>query len=330
MIQKISQICSTVFNPYHNLALEKYLFDHVGEDEIILYLWQNERTVVCGRNQNLWKECRVTKLLEDGGHPVRRLSGGGAVFHDKGNLNFTFLVKKKSYDVDRQLQVIIEACKSLGIQTEKTGRNDITADGRKFSGNAFYASDDRKYHHGTLLINVDTANMSAYLNVDKEKLATKGVSSVRSRVTNLTEFCPELTIDMMKEKMIQAFEKVYGLSAVAYDIDGIDQDTLSETENFFASDQWLYGRRIDFTYRINRRFAWGDFDLQLNVEQGKISTAALYSDANDEAFIRQIRDGLDGTAFSYEALTALISQCCQTEENKAMANDIGELLYSAI
>ena len=105
MIQKISQVCSTVFNPYHNLALEKYLFDHVGEDEIILYLWQNERTVVCGRNQNLWKECRVTKLLEDGGHPVRRLSGGGAVFHDKGNLNFTFLVKKKNYDVDRQLQI---------------------------------------------------------------------------------------------------------------------------------------------------------------------------------------------------------------------------------
>ena len=123
--------------------------------------------------------------------------------------------------MDRQLQVIIEACKSLGIQTEKTGRNDITAGGRKFSGNAFYASDDRKYHHGTLLVDVDTANMSAYLNVDKEKLATKGVSSVRSRVANLTEFRPDLTIDLMKEKMISAFETVYGLKAAPYELDSV-------------------------------------------------------------------------------------------------------------
>ncbi len=330
MIQKIRKVISPVFNPYYNLALEKYLLDHVEEDEIILYLWQNERTVVCGRNQNLWKECHVTKLLEDGGHPVRRLSGGGAVFHDRGNLNFTFLVKKKNYDVDRQLQVIIEACHYLDICAEKTGRNDITVDGRKFSGNAFFASDDKKYHHGTLLIKVDTGSMSAYLNVDKEKLATKGVSSVRSRVANLTEFCPGLTIDLMKEKMIQAFEKVYGLSAFPYDMDAIRQDELKETERFFGSDQWLYGRRIDFTYRIDRRFPWGDFDLQLNVEQGKISAAALYSDANDEAFIRRIQERLEGTVFSYDAMIDLISHCCQTDENKDMLKDIGGLLHSAI
>lgn len=330
MIKKISQVISHSFDPYHNLALEKYLFDHVEEGEVILYLWQNERTVVCGRNQNLWKECHVTKLLEDGGHPVRRLSGGGAVFHDRGNLNFTFLIHKADYDVDRQLLVIIEACKSLGIQAEKTGRNDITIDGRKFSGNAFYASGDHKYHHGTLLINVDTEKMSAYLNVDKAKLATKGVSSVRSRVANLTVFCPELTIDLMREKMIQAFETVYGLPAVPYDQASIIQDELKETEAFFSSDEWLYGRKIDFTYRIDRRFPWGDLDLRLNVEKGRISAAALYSDANDEAFIRRIAAGLEGTAFSYEDLMALVTKCCQNEEHQAMAADIGELLHSAI
>ena len=257
MIKQISSILSSSFNPYENLALEKYLFDHVKDDEIILYLWQNERTVVCGRNQNLWKECHVSRLLEDGGYPVRRLSGGGAVFHDKGNLNFTFLMKKDNYDVDRQLQVILQACRDLGIHAEKTGRNDITVDGRKFSGNAFYSSGGRKYHHGTLLIQVDTSMMSAYLNVDKEKLATKGVSSVRSRVANLIEFRPDLTIQIMKDAMFQAFETVYQLPVSPYQFQISSSSELEETRQFFCSDAWLYGRKIDFAYRINRRFQWG-------------------------------------------------------------------------
>lgn len=330
MIKQISSILSSSFNPYENLALEKYLFDHVKEDEVILYLWQNERTVVCGRNQNLWKECHVSRLLEDGGYPVRRLSGGGAVFHDKGNLNFTFLVKKDNYDVARQLQVIIQACKNLGIHAEKTGRNDITVDGRKFSGNAFYSSGERKYHHGTLLIQVDTSMMSAYLNVDKEKLATKGVSSVRSRVANLVEFCPGLTIQTMKDAMSAAFETVYHLPAAPYQLPVSASHELEETRQFFSSDEWLYGRKIDFAYRINRRFPWGDFDLQLNVEKGVIVAAALYSDANDESFIRSIQEKLEGISFTYTELKALVESCCQTQEHGAMAQDINELLYDSI
>lgn len=330
MIKQISSILSSSFNPYENLALEKYLFDHVKEDEVILYLWQNERTVVCGRNQNLWKECHVSRLLEDGGYPVRRLSGGGAVFHDKGNLNFTFLVKNDNYDTARQLQVIIQACRNLGIYAEKTGRNDITVDGRKFSGNAFYSSGGRKYHHGTLLIQVDTSMMSAYLNVDKEKLSTKGVSSVRSRVANLVEFCPDLTIQAMKDTMMQAFETVYHLPASPYQLPASASHELEKTRQFFSSDEWLYGRKIDFAYRINRRFPWGDFDLQLNVEKGVISTAALYSDANDESFIRNIQEKLEGISFTYTELKALVESCCQTQEHCGMAQDINELLYDSI
>ncbi len=330
MIQQITSIVSSGFNPYENLALEKYLFDHVKNDEIILYLWQNERTVVCGRNQNLWKECHVSRLLEDKGYPVRRLSGGGAVFHDKGNLNFTFLVKKDNYDVDRQLQVIIQACQDLGIQAEKTGRNDITVDGRKFSGNAFYSSGDRKYHHGTLLVQVDTSMMSAYLNVDKEKLSSKGVSSVRSRVANLTEFRPDLTIQIMKDAMFQAFETVYGLSASPYELNSSASEEIEDTRKFFSSDEWLYGRKIDFAYQISRRFPWGDFDLRLNVEKGRISTAVLYSDANDEAFIRSIHSGLEGIPFTYKDLEILVDNSVRTAEHQTMAQDIKELLFHSI
>ena len=196
--------------PYRNLAMEEYMTNHVPDGTCILFLWQNRHTVVIGRNQNCWKECRVNFLEEEGGYLVRRLSGGGAVFHDLGNLNFTFIVRKPDYDVDRQLQVILEAVRRLGIQAEKTGRNDITVEGRKFSGNAFYQTGDCCYHHGTLLVHADKENMSRYLNVPREKLASKGVSSVKSRVANLDEFCPGLTVDRVKAALAEAFSQVYG------------------------------------------------------------------------------------------------------------------------
>lgn len=193
--------------PYRNLAMEEYMTNHVPDGTCILFLWQNRHTVVIGRNQNCWKECRVDFLEEEGGYLVRRLSGGGAVFHDLGNLNFTFIVRKTDYDVERQLQVILEAVRRLGIQAEKTGRNDITVEGRKFSGNAFYQTGDCCYHHGTLLVHADKENMSRYLNVPREKLASKGVSSVKSRVANLDEFCPGLTVDRVKAALAEAFSR---------------------------------------------------------------------------------------------------------------------------
>lgn len=187
MIKKLSICITDDRNPYRNLALEKYLTLHTEPGECILFLWQNQRTVVIGRNQNCWKECRISRLEADGGFLARRLSGGGAVFHDLGNLNFTFCVCEEDYDVDRQLEVIVQAVRTLGIDARKTGRNDVTADGRKFSGNAFYRSEGHCFHHGTLLVNVDTAAMSGYLNVSPDKLKARGVDSVRSRVVNLCE-----------------------------------------------------------------------------------------------------------------------------------------------
>ena len=146
MVTKLTYIESDQVNPYKNLAVEEYLLLHCEDKECILYLWQNQNTVVIGRNQNAWKECKVTKLEEENGHLARRLSGGGAVYHDLGNLNFTFLVNKDEYSLEKQLQVIINAMGRLGLKAEKSGRNDILIDGKKFSGNAFYEQEkqDRK------------------------------------------------------------------------------------------------------------------------------------------------------------------------------------------
>ena len=143
MLEKLTYIESNTTNPYHNLALEEALLFGCGKEECILYLWQNEKTVVIGKNQNAWKECRTEKLERDGGHLARRLSGGGAVYHDLGNLNFTFLVSREHYDLDRQLAVIQRALEHLGLRAEKSGRNDLLINGKKFSGNAFYLRERR-------------------------------------------------------------------------------------------------------------------------------------------------------------------------------------------
>ena len=201
MIHTLTTYESTTTDPYENLAVEEYLTFHVKPGECILYLWQNAHTVVIGRNQNCWKECRVSELEADGGHLVRRLSGGGAVYHDLGNLNFTFCMRKEDADVSRQLQVIIEAVGSFGLTAEKTGRNDVAINGQKFSGNAFYEQEQHCYHHGTLMMNVNKEMLSKYLTVSKEKLQSKGVDSVKSRVTNLVDYIPDLTLEALKKAL---------------------------------------------------------------------------------------------------------------------------------
>jgi lipoate-protein ligase A len=301
--------------PYENLALEEHLLETVQPGEIILYLWQNRHTVVIGRNQNAWKEVRVPDLERDGGHLVRRLSGGGAVYHDLGNLNFTFLVSQAEYDVARQTEVILQAVRSFGIPAERTGRNDITVDGRKFSGNAFYKSGGNAYHHGTLLVHVDMENMARYLNVPKQKLASKGVSSVRARVVNLMELCPELTIPKLRDALIDALGKVYGVMPEELPASRIDREKVAAGREKFSAWDWLYGRPIPFTWEGEARFAWGNIQLQLCVESGRVKECAAYSDALDEGLIRSLPDLITGCALNGAALKEAVAPIrTQSEE----------------
>ena len=169
MLRRLYAIAAEGTDPYENLALEAYLLERVQPGECILYLWQNQRTVVIGRNQHASNECRIQALEADGGHLVRRLSGGGAVYHDLGNLNFTFLTVRRDYDVARQTETILQAVRALGIPAEKNGRNDLTAAGGKFSGHAYYQTGEQCYHHGTLMVSVDLSPLAAYLQVSPLK-----------------------------------------------------------------------------------------------------------------------------------------------------------------
>ena len=300
MIERIYVYDTLCTDPYRNIATEKYLLEHAEAGSCILYLWQNAHTVVIGRNQNAWLECRTELLNQEGGHLARRLSGGGAVFHDMGNLNFTFLVCDEDYNVDKQLSVIIQACAQLGITVEKSGRNDLLAEGQKFSGNAFFHSQGKAYHHGTLLVDADMNNLGRYLTPSKAKLEAKGVKSVRSRVTNLNTLCPGLTIDELKKQLTIAFGKVYGCEPEQLSIEGSAQ--IDADMAMLSSWDWLYGRQLPFTFSCEEKFDWGHIRLQLQVESGTILNADIYSDAMDWLLPEQISQTLTGCRFTLEDL----------------------------
>ena len=302
------------FDPFLNLATEQHLLETVEGGCCLLYLWQNQNTVVIGRNQNPWAECRASLLEEEGGHLARRLSGGGAVFHDLGNLNFTFLVPTADYDLEKQQRVLLEACRSFGIPGSLSGRNDLTADGRKFSGNAFYRNGPRSYHHGTLLVDVDGQKLARYLTPSKAKLETKGVPSVRARVVNLRELCPALTIDGLKQALVDAFESVYGLKSAPRVLTDTDERRIAELRETYASWAWRFGQKLPFTFRCEGRFPWGGVEIQLQINEGVIQNAAVYSDDMDFAFPPALKAALIGCRFNSAALAERLRDVTHGED----------------
>lgn len=296
MIKKLQYYISDCVDPYFNLATEKYLLDTVADDGCILYLWQNKNTVVIGQNQNPWSECRCTLLEAEDGKLARRLSGGGAVFHDLGNLNFTFLCATENYDLVRQMQVIQTACGLAGINTELSGRNDILVDGRKFSGNAFYNAKGKSYHHGTILISANLEKMTRYLTPSKAKLETKGIKSVKSRVMNLSEVSPQLTPKAMIDYMVSAFGDVYGLKAERFG--NINCDKVNELTKEYSSWEYLYGFAIPFTFSCEKHFEWGQVNLQLQIKDGIITLAKLYTDSMDWQISELVENALKGCRFT--------------------------------
>ena len=295
-------ICSTGTDPFYNLALEEFLLSRTGTDDIILYLWQNHHTVVIGRNQNPWAECRLSLLNEEQGHLARRLSGGGAVYHDLGNLNFTFLCQQNHYDVQKQLSVIQQAVSLAGICAEFSGRNDLLAGGCKFSGNAFYHSKGHCYHHGTLLICADLEKMQRYLSPPKAKLESKGVSSVRSRVVNLQSLSPDLTCLRMKDLMVRSFSEVYGCTPIPLSLSAEDEHTVNQLRSKYDDPQWLYGRPFPFTCNMEGRLSFGSVQLQLQVKNGIIEDLQLFTDAMDDQLPQALCAALRGCEFKMDAI----------------------------
>ena len=298
---KTKLIQSHNYNPYHNLALEEYLLQQVQDDEVILYLWQNQNTIVIGKNQNPWKECRISQVEKDQVHLARRLSGGGAVYHDLGNLNFTFIMKENLYNLEKQLQTILEAVKTLGIEATFTGKNDITVEGKKFSGNAFYFGDKRAYHHGTLLINTDIRPLTQYLQVSKEKIRSKGIDSIQSRVINLIELNPDLTIPKVIHALENSFEKIYG--GPAQKIQCPPEQDLEDLVQKYSSWEWRFGQTPTFDICFEKRFAFGSIELMFKLKDSIIQEVHIYSDAIHINILEKIKKALVGVKFNMKEIT---------------------------
>lgn len=300
MIKRLEFYKSKETNPYINLSIERYLLDRVDEDTVILYLWQNKNTVVIGKNQNPWAECSVSLVKEDGGLVARRESGGGAVYHDKGNVNFTFLSSIENSNITRNMEIIQKACANEGIKTEISGRNDIVAEGKKFSGNAFYNTKTKCYHHGTLLVSVDKEKMQKILTPPSAKLTAKGVKSVSSRVVNLSELSPSVTCESIMENVLKAF--IETLDLPFEEIKNIDMDFVNSLAKEYSNWDYIFGKTIDFSVSLEDRFCWGSLQLLLNVQDGMISEIQVFTDAMDSTLAENIGKALTGCKYDFGSI----------------------------
>lgn len=280
-------------NPHQNLAVETALMEAIRPGDFCMYLWQNKHTVVIGRNQNAWKECRCALLQEENGTLARRSSGGGAVYHDLGNLNFTFAASPERYDLGVQLSLILSALEGIGIKAAFTGRNDITLDGKKFSGNAFKHSQNCSMQHGTLLVSADMELLSRYLRPPESKLKAKGIESVRARVMNLAEANPALTVEGLKELLMGAFRKKFG-GADALKPEELDTSKIAP---LYASWGWNYGETPRFDVALENRFPWGGVEILLSLAGGRVAAAQAYTDAMDETLAEKIQAALAGADY---------------------------------
>jgi lipoate-protein ligase A len=283
-----------------------------------MFLWKNQQTVVYGYNQNPFTECNVELLLSEGGYAARRRTGGGAVYHDLGNLNFSFVANKKHYDVAKQMSVIQKALEIFGLKTEVSGRNDILFDGRKFSGNAFGIYKDRRLHHGTILIKTDGEKLAKYLKVNPAKLQKHGVKSVASRIINLSEVA-DITSDSIKPYLSKAFEEVYEAKADVVDFNDLLTDKVLKTRDLFASDEYLFGKWRNFHAKKSAQFSWGlvEIDLQVNEEKGIIENVSIASDSLEPDLIDETEQLLIG---------ASIKKAPDFGQNE-VAKDIISLIY---
>lgn len=324
---KTKIVLSSSFDPWYNLALEEYLLDNVEEDEVILYLWQNANTVVIGSNQNTWKECRISEIEKNKGKIARRLSGGGAVFHDLGNLNFTFILSKQLYDLDKQLSVIINAVRKQGINAKFVGRNDIEVEGKKFSGNAFYFTDRTAYHHGTILIDVDISKLTDYLKVSEEKIVSKGIDSVQARVINLKNLNSNITIESMKKSLKESFVEIYPSNCKEYLVEK-DDTRLQELYSKYSSWNWIYGESPSFDIVFENKFSWGAIELCLSLKKAIIEKAVIYSDAMNNKLIARIADSIKGATFNIEEICSRLKTVNIDENEKIVLYDLCNWLES--
>ncbi len=282
-------------NPYYNLAIEEYLLRHETDD--VFMLWQNEPTVVIGKNQNAYAEVNLSYAKEHGIHVSRRITGGGAVYHDTGNINYTFISAKRNGEHASYAffaAPILRALEKLGLSCSLSGRNDLEYEGRKFSGNAQHAAGERILHHGTILFDTDVSVMSSVLKVDKEKLAHRAIKSCGSRVVNLREVLDNsFEVNDLIEH-IEGFVKSE-MNAEPYSVPECEQINAFRERN--ESDEWIYSEKRYLTsYSVQRKkkYPFGIVQIELSLDGNVIENAVISGDFFEKESIEELEKALIG------------------------------------
>lgn len=304
-----------ITDPRINLAIEEYALKNLDIEDTYLLFYINEPSIIIGKNQNSVEEIN-TKYVEDNGiHVVRRLSGGGAVYHDQGNLNFSFITKddgESFHNFKKFTAPVVEALKSLGVDAEMSGRNDILAEGRKISGNAQFSTKGRMFSHGTLLFDSEIEHVVSALNVKKDKIESKGIKSIRSRVANIKEFLKEdITIEQFRQLLLEAIFKTKDVPL--YELTEEDWKNIHElSKERYQNWDWNYGKSPKFNLQHSHRFPVGQIDIRLDVTKGKIENCKIYGDFFGVGDVSEIEELLIGVKYE----KAEIAQAIETVDVK--------------
>ncbi len=298
-------------DPHFNLALEEYVFEQLPKENSYFMLWQNDNSIIVGKNQNTIEEINTEYVKAHGINVVRRLSGGGAVYHDLGNINFTFIMDaEKTGTLNFQAFIIpvVKTLQKLGIAAEQNGRNDITIDGRKFSGNAQYYRRGRVMHHGTILFDSDLSVVAQALNVSKDKIESKGVKSVQSRVTNVREYLKD-DISLQEFKNIL---KTYMLEDETLEEYSLTEDDLNCVEKIqkerYDTWEWNYGYSPKYSIIKSRRVEnCGTIKVNMNVENGVIKNFKTFGDYFGSGDTSEIAEMLIGRKLEEAELSQTLS-----------------------
>jgi len=301
-----------ITDPRINLAIEEYLLKtmNVEEDPFLLF-YINEPSIIIGKNQNTSEEINTDYVDSNGIHVVRRLSGGGAVYHDLGNLNYSFITVDdgNSFRNFRKFtEPVVKALQSLGVDAELSGRNDLMAEGRKVSGNAQFSTRGRMFSHGTLMFDTEVDAVVSALKVSKEKIESKGIKSIRSRVANISEFLQEsMSVTEFRNAILHSiFEGEENVRY--YELTDEDWKNIHElSKERYGNWDWNYGKSPKFNIKHSHRFPVGGIDVRLHVEKGIVQDANIYGDFFGVGDVSEIEQAIIGSKYERASLDEAIA-----------------------